>query len=180
MTEFEVPIQEGVEITLDKGMIKTSGSKGELRRSFSDPHIKISSKDGKVVLVSDSERKATKAMMGTFRANLKNMMTGVSKGWESRMKLVYAHFPVKTEVKDGEFIVKNFLGGRAEKKAKIMEGTEVEVNGEEIIIRGADKEKVGQTAANIEKSVAVKNHDRRVFQDGIYITQKPQATKEDV
>ena len=50
----------------------------------------------------------------------------------------------------------------------ILEGVSVEIKGDEVIVKGIDKEKVGQTVANIERATAVKNRDIRVFQDGIY------------
>ena len=50
----------------------------------------------------------------------------------------------------------------------ILEGVSVEIKGDEVIVKGIDKEKVGQTTANIERATAVKSRDVRVFQDGIY------------
>jgi len=51
--------------------------------------------------------------------------------------------------------------------------TQVEVDGEEVTLSGSDKEAVGQTAADIEQLTRVSGKDNRVFQDGVYITQKP-------
>lgn len=69
-------------------------------------------------------------------------------------------------------MIQNFLGERYPRKAEILETVKVEVKGEIITVTGIDKEKVGQTAANIERATKVKNRDIRVFQDGIYIVKR--------
>jgi len=56
-----------------------------------------------------------------------------------------------------------------------MEEVEVELNGNDITVTGHNKEKTGQTAANIEKSTRLTNKDRRRFQDGIFMTHKAGA-----
>ena len=173
MLEHEVPVEEGVEVSLEGDMIKVKGPKGELRRVFSHPHIKLRVKDGKVLMSSESDRRKVKAMMGTWRAHLRNMMNGVSKGFECSLKLVYAHFPVKLEKQDNKLMIKNFLGGRSSRESEILDGVEVKIDGDTIKVSGIDKESVGQTAANMEHATKVKGHDKRVFQDGIYSTTKP-------
>ena len=56
---------------------------------------------------------------------------------------------------------------------KILQGVDVKIkNKVELVVSGIDKELVGQTAANIERCATVKNRDRRVFQDGIYLLSK--------
>ena len=100
-------------------------------------------------------------------------MTGVSSGWTCSLKLVYAHFPVKLEPKGGKLVIKNFLGARSDRQAELVEGVDVKIEGDTIKITGTDKEKVGQAAANIEYATRVKDFDKRVFQDGIYLTGKP-------
>jgi len=172
MPEYEVEIPEGVEVSSDGPVFKFSGPKGELSREFMHPRIKIEKKGGKLVIKSEDERKNVKAVMGTWRAHMSNMATGVTKGWTASLKLVYAHFPVKLEQKGGKLVIKNFIGSRSDRQAEVLEGVEMKINGDVITLSGIDKEKVGQSAANIEHATHVKGYDRRVFQDGIYITKK--------
>jgi large subunit ribosomal protein L6 len=76
-------------------------------------------------------------------------------------------------VKGNVFVVNNYFGERVPRNAAILSGVEVKVNNKvEVVVSGIDKENVGQTAANIEKCATVKNRDRRVFQDGIYLINK--------
>ncbi len=88
------------------------------------------------------------------------------------MKTVFAHFPIKTSVEGDAFIIQNFLGERSPRTAKILEGVTVEAKGENVTVSGIDKEKVGQTTANIERATKVKKRDIRVFQEGVYIISK--------
>ncbi len=168
MTEYEVEIQEGVEVSIQGASFTFKGPKGELSRQFKHPKIKLQKKDGKIVISSEEDRKKVKAMMGTWRAHMRNMMTGVTKGWQTSLKLVYAHFPVKLEQKNDKLVIKNFLGAKSERRADIADGVEVKIEGDTVRLSGSDKEKVGQTAANIERATRVKDYDRRVFQDGIW------------
>jgi len=71
------------------------------------------------------------------------------------------------------FTVNNYFGERVPRTAEILHNVNVSVqNKVEITVSGIDKELVGQTAANIERCTTVKNRDRRVFQDGIYLLNK--------
>ena len=108
------------------------------------------------------------ALIGTIKAHTKNMIKGVTEGFEYKMKTVFSHFPIKTSVEGNEFIIQNFLGERSARKAKILDGVKIDIKGEDITVHGINKEKVGQTVANIEKATSVKRRDTRVFQDGVY------------
>ncbi len=178
MLEYEVPIEEGVEASLDGASLKVKGPKGELQRQFSHHEVKLEVKDGKIRISTESKKRKVKALMGTWKAHFRNMMTGVSKGFECNLKLVYAHFPVKLELNDKKLVIKNFLGERSSRSATIMDGVEIKIEGDTLRLSGADKESVGQSAANIEHATTVKGYDRRVFQDGIYITHKPSPVAE--
>src|SRR4030065_2566176 len=89
------------------------------------------------------------------------------------MKMVSAPFPIKASVNGDTFMIENFLGEKYPRKAKILGATKVNVKGDLVDLTGPDVEAVGQTAANIERATKIKGFDPRVFQDGIYIIQKP-------
>ncbi|MFH0956840.1 MAG: 50S ribosomal protein L6 [Candidatus Aenigmatarchaeota archaeon] len=177
MPEYEVSVIAGVQATLEGGVLKVKGPKGELSREFSHHAIKVVKDGEKITISSGDERKKVKAMMGTWRAHMKNMMTGVTKGWKCTLKLVYAHFPVKLEHKGNKLMIRNFIGSRADRSAEILSGVGIKITGDVIELSGTDREKVGQTAANIETATKVRGFDRRVFQDGIYVTEKTDEAK---
>jgi large subunit ribosomal protein L6 len=100
------------------------------------------------------------------------MIKGVTNGFTYKLAIVYSHFPISVSVKKGFIEIYNFTGEKNPRIAKIVGNTSVEVKGKEIIVSGVNKEEVGQTAANIEQAARVKGRDIRIFQDGIYITEK--------
>jgi large subunit ribosomal protein L6 len=76
-------------------------------------------------------------------------------------------------VKGNKFVVNNYFGERVPRTSDIIDGVQVKVqNKTEVVVSGIDKEAVGQTAANIERSTTIKKRDRRVFQDGVYLIEK--------
>jgi len=169
-TEVEIP--EGVEVVKEAHDLVVRGKLGELRRTFLHPHIKVEVKDDKVVFSSDRDTRKEKRMMNTFAAHLRNMIKGVTKGYVYKLKIVFTHFPISVKKQGNLLLIENLFGEKKPRKAKILEGVEVEVEGDEIVVKGIDKEKVGQTAANIEQATRRPGYDKRVFQDGIYIFQK--------
>ncbi len=164
----QINIPEGVTATLENNQLTIKGEKGELKRTFSHPKISISISNNNIEINSKDVRRKEKALIGTFIAHIKNMIKGVTEGFEYRMKTVFSHFPIKTSVDGNNFIIQNFLGERSARKAIILEGVTVEPQGENVKVSGIDKEKVGQTVANIERATRVKKRDIRVFQDGVY------------
>ena len=169
----KIKIPNGVEITIEEKTVHVKGEKGSLSRMLSHPKINITAKNNIVeISCMGSPKRKEKALIGTFRAHINNMIKGVTEGFEYKMKTVFAHFPIKTSVEGDVFIIQNFLGERSPRKAIILEGVTVEAKGENVTVSGIDKEKVGQTAANIERATKVKKRDIRVFQDGVYIISK--------
>jgi large subunit ribosomal protein L6 len=169
--EKTVEIPKGIEARLDKHELYVKGPKGELRRRLYHPNTKAEIKEGVIVFSTQSKRKRDKAVVGTWTAHFKNMCTGVTKGWEARLKIIYSHFPIKVNVEGRKVVIGNFLGGRSNRQTEIVGAVKVQVEKDEIIVTGTDKEDVGQTAAKIEAAAKVQGFDRRIFQDGCHLFQ---------
>ena len=175
MYEKEVEIPESVQVEIEGGTVKVSGAKGTLERSFKGLFgIKIDKIDKKIKVNAESGIRKSKAVVGSIIAHIKNMFHGVTEGYSAELKVIYSHFPATVKVGDGKVLIQNFLGEKTPRIAKIVgNDTKVEVKGAEIVVSGTDIEAVGQTAANMEQATKIREHDRKVFQDGIYITKKP-------
>jgi large subunit ribosomal protein L6 len=169
----EIKIPDTITVSLEGEIIHINGEKGSLLKKLSHPRITIKLQNNIITLSTlKSTNRKEKALLGTFTAHIKNMIKGVSEGYEYKMKTVYSHFPIKTSVEGNDFIIQNFFGERLPRKAKILENVTVETKGDNVTVSGIDKEKVGQTVANIERATRVKKRDIRVFQDGVYLIDK--------
>jgi large subunit ribosomal protein L6 len=172
----EIDIPKGVTITVDhennENHTVVKGPKGQLERRFRYRGVTVDVKDGQVTVHKELPRKEHMAICGTYAAHIKNMIKGVSNGWEYHLKTVFNHFPIKSTVKGDQFVVENFLGERHPRTANILPGVKVSVKGPDVVVEGIDRQAVSQTAANIERATRVRGRDIRIFQDGIYITHR--------
>lgn len=167
-----IEIPKDVEVSVDGTLVKVKGPKGHLSKVLSYPGIEITKENSQVLVKAKLDRKQQKAMVGTLASHINNMLKGVTEGFEYKMKAVYSHFPIQLKASSNEVSITNFLGERQSRSAKILPGTKVEVQKDEVIITGIDKDNVGQTMANIEQATRVKKFDVRVFQDGVYLVDK--------
>jgi len=167
-----IEIPEGVEAEVKGDLVIIKGPKGELKRRLFYPGVEIKKEGSKIVVRTAGIRKRQRAMLGTYVAHINNMIKGVTRGFEYKLKILYSHFPISVKVSGDEVIVENFLGEKVPRKTKIFGNCMVKVRGNEIIVKGINKEEVGQTAANIEQLTRVKDKDPRVFQDGIYLIER--------
>lgn len=171
-TKRTIGIPEGVNVNIDKLNVSISGPQGQLQRELWYPGIAIKRNDSEVVVMTDMPRREQLAMLGTLESHLKNMITGVTKGYEYTMKVVYSHFPIQLKTEGQQVIIGNFLGEKRARKANIQGNTKVMIKGDQVIISGMNKEDVGQTAANIRQATKIKRFDPRVFQDGVYLVER--------
>ncbi len=114
LVKEQVKVPEKVQVTLDSsGMVKVKGPKGEISRKLYNPKITIAQKGKDFFVSCETMRAKDRALVGTYAAHMRNMIQGVTEGFEYKMKIVYAHFPIKASVKGDKFVVENFLGERA-------------------------------------------------------------------
>lgn len=179
MYEKKIGIPDGVTAEVAGNDVKITGEKGALHREFKNIFgIRIvKSADGKEIAVStESDDRKNKAVVGTIIAHIRNMVHGVTKGYTAKLKMLYSHFPFTIKVEAGKILIQNFIGEKTPRVAKIAgKDTKIEVDGADVVVSGTDIEAVGQTAANMEIATKIKEHDQKVFQDGIYITEKPKG-----
>jgi large subunit ribosomal protein L6 len=168
-----IDVPQGVTVTIDNGMLKAKGPKGEIARKMSSAGVVIKVEGQKVSFAAKKATKREKSMLYTFIAHLKNMMRGVQEPWVYKLKICSGHFPMNVAVAGAAFSVKNFLGEKVPRTCKIPQGVDVKVAGQEITVTSVDIERAGQVAGMLELLTFKPNKDQRTFQDGIYITVKP-------
>lgn len=170
--EKSIPILESTTVTIEDKRVTVQGSKGELFRDFNHVDVSIRKVRNSVQVSVEFPRSRQIALVGTVVSHIKNMMLGVTHGVIYKMKVVFAHFPPTVKVEGDRLLVENFYGEKAPRRAKILPGVTVTVQGDDVILEGIDIELVGQTAANIQHSTKLRKKDPRKFHDGIYVFEK--------
>jgi large subunit ribosomal protein L6 len=171
----EVEIPKGVKITVSEDHhITVKGPEGEVEKDFSHIRgIKITNEGKKIIFSAHFPSNKTLALAKTIINILNNLIEGVQTNYKYCLMVCYSHFPCNVEVKNDEIQVVNFLGERAPRKTKFdNNNVNIEVNGDEVILKGPDKEILGQIASNIKKACRIRKKDPRVFQDGVYLYKK--------
>ncbi len=167
-----VEIPDDVDVKKVGEEIEVSGPNGMIKKKFTDKRVDIEVRNDEIELSVKDPSKREKALLGTYTSHIQNMVEGVQNDFEYKLKIVYSHFPVKVRSEGNEVVIENFVGEKKPRRAPILGETKVEIKGDEVFVKGLDKDDVAQTAANIESATRIKNTDNRVFQDGIYIIEK--------
>ncbi len=167
-----IEIPEGIEVDIDGAKVTVKGAEGKNEREFNLANVALEKKGNEIILGNKKATKKEKRRMNTIAAHIKNMIQGTQSKFEYKLKVCFSHFPITVEVKGNEALIKNFLGEKTPRKTKIPVGAEVKVDKEIITVTSSDIETAGQAAANFENVTRIAKRDRRVFQDGIFITSK--------
>ena len=140
-----VVIPEGVTVTQDGNNVTVKGPKGELTRTFS-ADIKMNIEGNEVTFTRPNDSKEMKPIHGTTRANFNNMVVGVSEGFQKALELIGVGYRAQLQ---GKKLVLN-VGYSHPVEIEAPAGIEIEVpSNTSVIIKGSDKEVVGELAANI-------------------------------
>ncbi len=148
---IEIPSE--VQMKIDGSFILVKGPKGEVSRKTNDLII-IEQSDGKIIVKPKNDSREAQALWGTYRSLINNMVKGVKDGFEK--VLVYEGIGYRSEVKSdssvesGKVLELN-VGFTHPVKIAAPKGIELKAEKNQITISGADKELVGQVAANIRK-----------------------------
>jgi large subunit ribosomal protein L6 len=164
----KIEIPENVEVSIDGG-ISIKGPKGTLKREFP---ISMRKDGNFIILEAKNATKNKKKLIKTARAHINNMIRGVIEGYEYLLQICSVHFPITVTADKETITIKNFLGETTPRKAKIVPGVQVKIEGDIIKLSSPNIESAGQTAANLETATKIRKRDRSRFQDGIWIINK--------
>jgi large subunit ribosomal protein L6 len=142
-----VPLPKGVELNQADGAVKVKGPKGELQMKL-PADVRISVTDGVASVVAATTAQKTVALAGTIRAVLANMVDGVSKGFERKLELVGVGYRAQAQGKKLNLA----LGFSHPVVYAVPDGITIDTPSQtEIVIKGSNKEQVGQVAADIRR-----------------------------
>ena len=142
-----INIPNGVNVKLDKNKIIVEGPKGKLERDI-HPKITVAIEGDQIVVKRADDTKLSKSLHGLFRSLINNMVEGVSKGFEKRLEIVGVGYRAQLKGKKLDLS----LGYSHPVEVEPPAGIEFVVeNPQKIVVKGIDKQLVGQVAANIRK-----------------------------
>jgi|ETNmetMinimDraft_21_1059911.scaffolds.fasta_scaffold49438_3 large subunit ribosomal protein L6 len=176
--EALVELPEGVTMKIDKNKVTLTKSENSLSRKFPTSMLTISQEKNNIKLKGNSHNAKNRAIVGTFNAHINNMLKGLEKPFLYKLRIASVHFPMTAAINNNIFELKNFIGGKKIRKAIIPKDVDITVNGSEIEISSRDIELAGLSANRLEQLTRIVKRDRRVFQDGIFIIEKPRGKLE--
>jgi len=143
-----IEIPDGVEVDVQPGAVRVNGPKGELIQPL-HRDIKVSLEDGTLKVERPTDRGEHRALHGLTRSLIANMVSGVTEGFERRLEIQGVGYRAQLKGKSIEMA----LGYSHPVTVEAPEGIEFEVpQPTEVVVRGIDKQLVGEVAARIRKS----------------------------
>jgi len=143
-----VTVPDGVTVDIKPGMVSVKGPKGELNQALS-PDMKVTQSDGTLTVDRPTDRGEHRALHGLTRSLIANMVEGVTDGFERRLEIQGVGYRANLKGKDLEMA----LGYSHPVTIEAPDGIEFEVpQPTEVVVRGIDKQLVGETAARIRKA----------------------------
>lgn len=142
-----VDLPSGVQVNIADGLVSVKGSNGSLDLQLHEM-VNIVNEDNQLKLSAKNDSQQAVAMTGTFRALVNNMVTGVSTGFERKLELIGVGYRAKAQGKTLNLVV----GYSHPIDYELPEGITAETPTQtEIVLKGADKQKLGQAAAEIRE-----------------------------
>jgi large subunit ribosomal protein L6 len=142
-----IPVPEGVSVSIETELVRVNGPKGELSERVNGD-LTVAQEDGSVVVSRPTDRGEHRALHGLTRSLINNMVVGVTEGYEKRLEIQGVGYRAQLKGKNLELA----LGYSHPVPIEAPDGIEFEVPSQtEVVIRGIDKQLVGETAARIRK-----------------------------
>jgi len=182
-----IKVPDGVEVSIKARRVVVKGPRGTLSRDFKHLKLELSmaTKNRIKAELWWGDRK-TLACLRTLTTHIQNMIVGVTKGFQYKMRLVYAHFPINISIDDEDgktkVGIRNYLGEKAPRNVMLHDGVTIERSAlvkDELVLSGNDVNSVSQSAANIHIAARVATKDIRKFLDGAYVSERGHIVPDD-
>lgn len=176
-----IDIPEGIEVSIKARTVVVKGPRGELTRDFKHQNMDLRKLDGeegeagKVRIDLWFASRKQLACVRTIMSHIDNMFTGVTRGFQYKMRFVYSHFPINVTLTGQTVEIRNFLGEKRVRKVPLLTGVDYERSADvkdQIVLTGNDLGLVSLTAAKIQQATNIRKKDLRKFLDGIYVSDK--------
>jgi large subunit ribosomal protein L6 len=146
--KLPIEIPSGVEVHSEPGVVRVKGPRGELQQKIS-PDLVLEREDSRLTVKRPTDRKDHRALHGLTRTLINNMVLGVTEGFEKRLEIQGVGYRAQLRGKSLELA----LGYSHPVRIEAPEGIEFEVPAPtQVIVRGIDKQAVGEIAARIRKA----------------------------
>lgn len=170
-------IAPGISCDISGKSLKCKKDSLEVAVPIDVPCMNVSIKDNKVFFECEKGNKNDYKTIKSFIAHLKKTFFGLQNEYVYKLESCNVHFPMTLKVEGDKLVITNFLGEKTPRLAKILPGVKVDIKGQKITLTSHDKDAGGQTAANFEKATKIRCRDRRIFQDGIFLVERPGGAK---
>lgn len=145
--KLPIKIPAGVTVTINNGEVTVVGPKGTLVRSF-PKNVDFKVEEGSILVLTGKESKESRAMQGTAKAHVTNMIKGVSEGFSKQLEIVGAGY--RAEVRGNDLVMQ--IGYSHPVVISAFDGISFKVEKNFVTVSGADKENVGQISALVRGS----------------------------
>ena len=142
LTEIAIPSE--ISVSLKDSIISMKSNGKEITRTFpSSPKVEMKLEGNKIVLKSDKATKRELKLINSLTAHVRNMTSGLKEDFVYKLEVCNVHFPMVVKT-DGDLVkIKNFLGEKIDRQAKILPNVKVKVSGNFIEVSSPDVEAAG-------------------------------------
>ncbi|KEG15492.1 putative 60S ribosomal protein L9 [Trypanosoma grayi] len=185
-TQDCIQFPEDVDVSVKHRVVTVKGKRGTLTKDLRHLQLdfRVNKKSHTFTAVRWFGNKINNSTINTALSHVRNMITGVTKGFRFKVRFAYAHFPISVSVENQLVEIRNFLGEKRVRRQVIPDDvkvyrTDAAVVKDELVLEGNDLEKVSREAAVMHQLCLVKKKDIRKFLDGIYVQTKTNVVVEE-